>query len=649
MSSANDTHQPTIKVISRDSNLALKQVDEVFSQLENLNYELVATKSLGDKNKQICLMDNPAADIFTRELDDAILNQQADIAIHSAKDLPFPPPEGLEIICLLASADKSDSLVSKHDYTLEQLPAGAKIGTSSPSRRKQLLDERSDLEIISIRGTIEERIAQIDEGKIDAFIVATCAMERLGLQHKISQRLPFETHPLQGNLAIVAHKNFQKASLFSHLDIRMEYGKVFLLGAGIGNKDLLTIKADKILQEVDQIFYDDLLDKKMLDDYPGEKIYVGKRKGQHHVKQEDTNQLLFEAASKGKNVARLKCGDPFIYGRGGEEMHFLQQRCINTEVVPGISAAQAAAANNQIPLTLRNISNSLIFRTGHKATFPDHQENNQDKQTLVYYMGATNLSEIKQELLREDRKSTTAVALIQDANTAEQKKIITTIGEMDQCKCKSPLIIIIGDVVSEQNPRPRVLYTGINPYNSKVTGEIFHYPLISTTPCHCSVDPTEFDGFIFTSKNSVRHFLSKYQLNSDQKIFAIGNITKKELNNYGIKTDYMPAVADSDHMVELINQLQFKNLGYPCSDKSNNALHQLDNVTPVICYHTTPIKQDKIDLNNFDKIVFSSGSTVDAFFNIYDEIPKHIRIHVYGKHSQRVLNKKGVTNDIQAI
>lgn len=649
MSSANDTHRPAIRVISRDSTLALKQVDEVFSQLENLNYDLVTIKSLGDKNKQICLLDNPETDIFTRELDLAILNQQADIAIHSAKDLPFPLPEGLDIICLLSSADKSDSLVSTNNTTLENLPSGAKIGTSSPSRRKQLLDIRPDLEIISIRGTIEERIAQIDDGTIDALIVATCALERLGLKDKITEILPFETHPLQGNLAIVAHKNFQSASLFSHLDIRKKYGKVFLLGAGIGNKDLLTIKADKILKEVDQIFYDDLLDKKMLDDYPGEKIYVGKRKGQHHVKQEETNQLLFEAAYKGMNVARLKCGDPFIYGRGGEEMHFLQQRCINTEVVPGISAAQAAAANSQIPLTLRNVSSNLIFRTGHKASSLAQNESKNDKQTVIYYMGASNLSEIKQELLREDRNSTTPVALIQDANSAEQKQIITTIGEMDMSDCKSPLIIIIGDVVAAQNPRPRVLYTGINPYNSKATGEIFHYPLIKTEPCHCCVDPGVFDGFIFTSKNSVKHFLSKYQLNSDQKIFAIGNITKKELNNYGIKTDYMPSIADSDHMVELINQLQFKTLGYPCSDKSNNALHQLDNVTPVICYHTTAIKQDKIDLNNFDKIVFSSGSTVDAFFDIYNEIPKHIRIHVYGKHSLKVLKNKGVTNDIQAI
>ncbi len=649
MSSASATHHPTIKVISRDSALAIKQVEEVFSQLENINYELVAIKSLGDKNKQICLMDSPAKDIFTRELDEAILKQQADIAIHSAKDLPFPLPDGLEVISLLASADKSDSLVSKDDVALKQLPVGARVGTSSPARRKQLLDIRPDIKIVSIRGTIEERVAQIDKGIIDALIVATCALERLGLEDKITERLPFETHPLQGNLAIVAHKNYQSSSLFSHLDIRKTYGKVFLLGAGVGNKDLLTIKADKILREVDQIFYDDLLDKNMLDDYPGEKIYVGKRKGQHHVKQEETNQLLFEAASKGKNIARLKCGDPFIYGRGGEEIHFLQQRCINTEVVPGISAAQAAAANSQIPLTLRNVSSNLIFRTGHKASTPPQDEIKNDKQTVVYYMGATNLSEIKQELLLEDRNSTTPVALIQDANSAEQKKIITTIGEMDRCDCKSPLIIIVGDVVAEQNPRPRVLYTGINPYNSKVTGEIFQYPLIKTEPCHCSIDPSQFDGFIFTSKNSVRHFLSKYQLNSNQKIFAIGNVTKKELVNYGIKTDYMPEVADSDHMVELINQLDFNNLGYPCSDKSHNGLHQLKNVTPITCYNTLAIQQDKIDLNNFDKIVFSSGSTVEAFFKIYDEIPKQIRIHVYGKHSLKALKNKGVTNDIQTI
>ena len=189
---------------SRQSPLALLQVQEVFGLFPEINYELIKLESFGDKNKQISLLDNPPADIFTRELDEAILNGTADLAIHSAKDLPYPLPQGVEVIALFEAFDQSDSLVSRNNLTLETLAAGARIGTSSPTRKKELLSLRPDVEVVSIRGTIEERIAQVDSGFIDALIVATCALKRLGLEKRIAEILPFETHPLQGNLAITA-------------------------------------------------------------------------------------------------------------------------------------------------------------------------------------------------------------------------------------------------------------------------------------------------------------------------------------------------------------------------------------------------------------------------------------------------------------
>ena len=192
-----------LKVISRQSPLALLQVKEVFGFFPEINYELIKLESFGDKNKQISLLNNPPADIFTRELDEAILNDTADIAIHSAKDLPYPIPEGLEVIALFEAFDQTDSLVSRDDLTLKTLASGARIGTSSPTRKKELLAIRPDVEVVSIRGTIEERIAQVDSGFVDALIVATCALIRLGLEQRIAEVLSFETHPLQGNLAIM--------------------------------------------------------------------------------------------------------------------------------------------------------------------------------------------------------------------------------------------------------------------------------------------------------------------------------------------------------------------------------------------------------------------------------------------------------------
>lgn len=213
------TNTGKLKVIARSSALSLIQVDEVFGKLKEVEYELTKCTSYGDQHKEVSLMDNISADFFTRELDTAILNGTADIAVHSAKDLPFPLPEGLEIFAFTAASDKTDSLVSKDNLTIAQLPAGARIATSSPKRKAELLKMRSDLTIVSVRGTIGERIAQLDEGKFEALIVATCALQRLGLEDRISERLPFATHPLQGHLAIVGRKgDAARKKIFASLD-----------------------------------------------------------------------------------------------------------------------------------------------------------------------------------------------------------------------------------------------------------------------------------------------------------------------------------------------------------------------------------------------------------------------------------------------
>ncbi|MFT3739915.1 MAG: hydroxymethylbilane synthase [Breznakibacter sp.] len=195
-----------LRIVTRNSNLALVQCDEVAALLPQVVIDLVPVLSLGDKDKNTSLMGEAPADFFTRELDEALLNNEADIAVHSAKDLPYPLREGLMVVALLPAADQSDSLVGRQNLRLAELPLGATVGTSSKKRAGQLAALRPDLKIASIRGTIEERIAQVDNGHVDALIVATCALDRLGLRHRASEVLLFETHPLQGHLAVVAKK-----------------------------------------------------------------------------------------------------------------------------------------------------------------------------------------------------------------------------------------------------------------------------------------------------------------------------------------------------------------------------------------------------------------------------------------------------------
>jgi len=163
--------------------------------------------------------------MFTRGLDQMILEGKADIAIHSAKDLPDTLNPDLEVIALYEAFDKTDSLVSHNHLKLNELPIGSRIGTSSPLRRAELTALRPDLTIVGIRGCIEERIQQVRDGQIDAVIVATCALKRLGQEDEIAEILPFSTHPMQGRLAITARKGrsdlkelFAKGSILNPTD-----------------------------------------------------------------------------------------------------------------------------------------------------------------------------------------------------------------------------------------------------------------------------------------------------------------------------------------------------------------------------------------------------------------------------------------------
>ena len=200
------THQ-TIRVVARGSRLSKLQVEEVMQRLPEVPYKLQVQASLGDKNQKISLLNGEAPDdIFTRELDLALLKGEADVAIHSAKDLPEQLNGGLEVIALYEAFDKTDALVSRDNLTLAAMPTGSRIGTSSPLRRRELMTLRPDLEIVGIRGCIEDRVRQVRSGQIDAAIVATCALKRLGMEGEIAEILPFATHPMQGRLAVTARK-----------------------------------------------------------------------------------------------------------------------------------------------------------------------------------------------------------------------------------------------------------------------------------------------------------------------------------------------------------------------------------------------------------------------------------------------------------
>ena len=503
-----------IKVIARGSRLSRLQVEEVFKNFPELAYEIKYLESYGDKNQQISLLNGEApADIFTRELDDAIRQGDADIAIHSAKDLPYPLPEDIEVIALFPAFDTTDSLVSRDHKKLAELPAGSIIGTSSPLRKKGLNELRPDLTIKGIRGCIEERVQQVKDGKYDAAIVATCALKRLGMEAEIAEVLPFPTHPLQGFLAVTGKKvkseerrvknqnaesssaaEQENSSLFtlrsSLKNLLNSQGTVSLVGFGPGDPDLLTIKAAKAIDAADIIFYDDLIDDSYLADKKAEKIYVGKRAGYHHKEQADINRLLLDAAREGKNVVRLKGGDPMIFAHGSEEIEYLESNLIKVNVIPGITTASALAASQKISLTHRDFSSSVALVSGHTP-----QPVTPDAETLVYYMGAKQLQTIATQLIdKEGWAFNTPVLLTYNVSRPDEQTFETTLwnlrnGEMQNLP--TPLIALIGNVAGLKHHQASdikpTLYTGTLPAIEKRKADYTYTPLIEI-----SYHPTAF-------------------------------------------------------------------------------------------------------------------------------------------------------------
>ena len=719
-----------IRVIARGSRLSRLQVEEVFKNFPELAYEIKYLESYGDKNQQISLLNGEApADIFTRELDDAIRQGDADIAIHSAKDLPYPLPEDIEVIALFPAFDTTDSLVSRDHKKLAELPAGSIIGTSSPLRKKGLSELRPDLTIKGIRGCIEERVQQVKDGKYDAAIVATCALKRLGMEDEIAEVLPFPTHPLQGFLAVTALK--ESAAIrntggtkvpadlqsdgkqaissqalkqaFASKSILDKQGTVSLVGFGPGDPDLLTIKAAKAIDAADIIFYDDLIDDSYLADKKAEKIYVGKRAGYHHKEQADINRLLLEAAREGKNVVRLKGGDPMIFAHGSEEIEYLESNLIKVNVIPGITTASALAASQKISLTHRDFSSSVALVSGHTP-----QPVTPDAETLVYYMGAKQLQTIATQLIdKEGWAFNTPVLLTYNVSRPDEQTFETTLwnlrnGEMQNLP--TPLIALIGYVAGLKHHQASdikpTLYTGTLPAIEKRKADYTYTPLIEINYEidyedgledieKCPVSKEWYDGvwadgledysdisyLLFTSQYAVKGFMrvieyTYYQTypNEDLKVISIGKTTTEALHKAGFK-DVIQVDEDNrygviewfkkerpkfleQHPIEIEHGEEYEEIPavlYPCSSLSPDdipeALFALRyNVTKWTVYNNElPKNPRRVNLNHFKRIVFTSPSTIDNFIKLYGKLPENTQFITRGPitqaHLEEVLNK----------
>jgi len=232
------------------------------------------------------------------------------------------------------------------------------------------------------------------------------------------------------------------------------FGKVFIVGAGPGDPGLITVKGLQSIREADVILYDRLAPLELLDEAPDyvELIDVGKAPKQHRRSQDEINALLVEKALEGKTVVRLKGGDPFIFGRGGEECLALRQAGIEYEVIPGISSAIAVPAYAGIPVTQRGVTTAFAVVAGHVGTADSDIDWNAISKigTIVFLMGVEHLAEIVESLIANGRSNTTPIAIIEKGTTAEQKIIIGTLNTIVQKsnEVRPPAVVIVGEVVN---------------------------------------------------------------------------------------------------------------------------------------------------------------------------------------------------------
>ncbi len=277
------------------------------------------------------------------------------------------------------------------------------------------------------------------------------------------QRRKFWEQVLQGPIAELVFANQPSAAqkllddAIQHADdSELPQGEVYLVGAGPGDPDLLTFRALRLMQQADVVVYDRLVSQEIMDlvRKDAEHIYAGKERSQHALQQETINELLVRLAKEGKRVLRLKGGDPFIFGRGGEEIDSLVDENIPFQVVPGITAAAGCAAYAGIPLTHREYSQAVIFATGHlkDGTVDLNWEMlAHTNQTLVFYMGLHGLQIICDNLIKHGLNASTPAALIMQGTTANQRNIIGNLENLpelvEQHNVKPPTLVIIGDVV----------------------------------------------------------------------------------------------------------------------------------------------------------------------------------------------------------
>ncbi|MDD3368307.1 MAG: hydroxymethylbilane synthase [Lachnospiraceae bacterium] len=748
---------------TRGSKLALVQAEYVCERLREAypqdSFSIQIIKTKGDLIQDRPLDQIGAKGLFVKEIEEQILSGEVHIGVHSMKDMPAIPAEGLVFTKAWKREDPRDVLILREKKSLAELPAGAVIGTGSKRRAFQLLSLRPDLKTVDIRGNVDTRLRKMTEQGLDGIVLAAAGLKRLSMDQVISQYLEPEEMipaPAQGILALEirageekllemldalsdekstemakAERGFlaemgadchvpvgavcrcvetmdnrkadgsglqklyqldamfgdsagKKVAYTSQLgtdteilakeaacEIRKQLaGKVILVGAGPGDPGLITVKGLQAIREADCIIYDRLASPELLQEAKPdcECIYVGKANHNHTMKQEDINQLLVDMAMKYEKTVRLKGGDVYVFGRGGEEGLYLRERGVSFEVVPGISSSMAGLAYAGIPITHRGVATGFHVVTAHNKRDEladiDFKAMAAGKDTCVFLMGLSKLGEIAEKLIEAGMSSDTPAAVISHATTAEQKTCTAALNhiaeEVVQAGITSPALIVVGQVVKlreslnffETKPLfgksylvPRVgektseITEGLQELGAHVdeiqVGSIRYLSFVEGADLDkahldkAHLDKTHLDQvnwLLFTSKHGVRSIfenLDRAELDiralSHVKIAAIGEKTAEVLKTYGIHADLMPKAYHSAALLDVLKKkLKPENVVWypqvtPADGQYKTALSGYCQLVEIPAYENIEaawkLPEGK-SLESYDGICFSCGSSV---------------------------------------
>lgn len=485
-------------------------------------------------------------------------------------------------------------------------------------------------------------------------------------------------------------------------------GKVYLVGAGPGDPGLITVKGMQCIQDAEVLVYDYLASPLLVAHVPAgaEKIYVGKKGGDHTLSQSEINALIVEKALDGRTVTRLKGGDPFVFGRGGEEAEELIAAGVSFEIVPGVTSAVAAPAYAGIPLTHREHNSTVTFVTGHED--PTKAQSSIDWPalatgigTLVFFMGVKNLPHIVEQLMAHGRSPATPAALVRWGTTSRQETVTgtleTIVEDVQKAGLKAPSIIIIGGVVDlrprlkwfEKRPlfgktvvvtRARQQASGLTRRLMDLGARCLEYPTIEIVPpetfapLDIAIEAiSNYQWLVFTSVNGVEYFFNRlHEKGLDSRVLghlktaAIGQATAKKLGGFGLNSDIIPETYRAESVVAAFEKKEMANMRVllPRAEQARPVLPvELERmgarVDEITAYRTRVARDntgelvEELENGGVDLITFTSSSTVTNFMALLPperarDLLAGPRLASIGPITTETAGKLGLSMDITA-